>query len=140
MTAPAVFTPHIGELARLTGKNADQLKRGIFEIASEYAGNSLLTFVCKDARTVIASKGRLHVNINGNSGMSTAGAGDVLAGLVAGLLSAGLEPYEAARTGVYIHAMAGDAAAERMCEDCITAGDISNAIAECISKLRKPEK
>ena len=92
--------------------------------------------MCKDARTVVAGGGRLHVNINGNSGMSTAGSGDVLAGLIAGLTAAGLEPFEAARTGVYIHAMAGDEAVKDSCEDCITAGDIAEKLAFCISRLR----
>ena len=68
--------------------------------------------------------------------MATAGSGDVLAGLIAGLAAAGMEPYEAARSDVYIHAMAGDAAAAASCEDCITAGDIAEHLPECISRLR----
>ncbi|MBR5967374.1 MAG: NAD(P)H-hydrate dehydratase [Lachnospiraceae bacterium] len=136
-TAPAVLTPHIGELSRLTGLETAELKACIFDTAYEYTYNNILTYVCKDARTVIASGGHLHYNTNGNSGMATAGSGDVLAGLIAGLMAAGLEPYEAARSGVYIHAAAGDEAAEKSCEDCITAGDIANNLPVCISRLRK---
>ena len=136
-TAPAVLTPHIGELSRLTGLDAAELKARIFDTAYEYTYNNILTYVCKDARTVAASGGHLHYNTNGNSGMATAGSGDVLAGLIAGLMAAGLEPYEAARSGVYIHAAAGDEAAAKSCEDCITAGDIANNLPVCISRLRK---
>ena len=134
--APAVLTPHMGELSRLTGREVSDLKAHIFDTAYEYTYNNILTYVCKDARTVVASSGRLHVNTNGNSGMATAGSGDVLAGLIAGLSAAGMEPYEAARSGVYIHAMAGDAAAAASCEDCITAGDIAEHLPECIARLR----
>ena len=136
-TAPAVLTPHIGELGRLTGLEAAELKASIFDTAYDYTYNNILTYVCKDARTVIASDGQLHYNTNGNSGMATAGSGDVLAGLIAGLMAAGLEPYDAARSGVYIHAAAGDEAAAKSCEDCITAGDIAENLSVCISRLRK---
>ncbi len=136
-SAPAVLTPHIGELGRLTGLDAAGLKDSIFDTAYEYTYNNILTYVCKDARTVIASEGHLHYNTNGNPGMATAGSGDVLAGLIAGLMAAGLEPYEAARSGVYIHAAAGDEAAAKSCEDCITAGDIAENLSTCISRLRK---
>ncbi len=133
---PSVLTPHIGELARLTGKDPAYLKAHIFDTAVEYTYNNKLTYVCKDARTVVASGGNLHMNVNGNSGMSTAGAGDVLAGLTAGLMAAGLDTFEAARTGVFIHAAAGDAAAAKSCEDCITAGMIADELPGCIRNLR----
>ena len=134
--APAVLTPHIGEMARLTGIKAEVLKARIFDTAYEYTYNNILTYVCKDARTLTASAGRLHINTNGNSGMATAGSGDVLAGLIAGLMTAGLTPYEAARSGVYIHAAAGDAAADNACEDCITAGDIAECVPGVIARIR----
>ncbi|MBQ3911583.1 MAG: NAD(P)H-hydrate dehydratase [Lachnospiraceae bacterium] len=135
-TAPAVLTPHIGEMARLSGKKADEIKARIFDTAYEYTYNNILTYVCKDARTLTAAAGRMHINTNGNSGMATAGSGDVLAGLIAGLMTAGLTPYEAARSGVYIHAAAGDAAADRACEDCITAGDIAECLPAVIARIR----
>jgi NAD(P)H-hydrate epimerase len=123
-------------MARLSGKKADEIKARIFDTAYEYTYNNILTYVCKDARTLTAAAGRMHINTNGNSGMATAGSGDVLAGLIAGLMTAGLTPYEAARSGVYIHAAAGDAAADRACEDCITAGDIAECLPAVIARIR----
>lgn len=133
----AVLTPHIGEFSRLTGRNIAEIKAHVFDMASEYAYNNKLTYVCKDARTVIAHAGQLHININGNNGMSTGGCGDVLAGLVGGLIACGMEPSEAARTAVYLHAAAGDRAASEGVEDSMLASDLLMHIPGVIRDLRE---
>jgi ADP-dependent NAD(P)H-hydrate dehydratase / NAD(P)H-hydrate epimerase len=81
--------------------------------------------VLKGAPSVVAEpSGRIWINTTGNAGMATAGAGDVLTGLIAGLLAQGLKPAEAARLGVFLHGMCGDQAAERKTEYCMLAGDL----------------
>lgn len=133
----AILTPHVKEMSRLTGESVDRVKAHIFDRATEYAYNNELTYVCKDAATVVATCGKLHINTNGNNGMSTGGSGDVLAGLCAGMVACGLEPFEAARTAVYLHGMAGDRAAERVGEDSLLAGNLLEEIPECIKSIRK---
>ena len=86
----------------------------------------------KDARTCVSDGRDVYINTSGNNGMSTAGAGDVLAGILAGLVCTGLGAYEAAKLGVYIHGLAGDMAAEHRGRNAMIARDIVSAISEVI--------
>ena len=88
--------------------------------------------VLKDARTCVSDGRDVYINTSGNNGMSTAGAGDVLAGIIAGLVCTGLGAYEAAKLGVYIHGLAGDMAAEHRGRNAMIARDIVSAISEVI--------
>ncbi len=137
IAGPAILTPHIGELSRLTGRSGSYLKSHIFDTADEYTYNNTLTYVLKDARTLVAGCNKRHLNINGNSGMSTAGSGDVLAGITGAFLAAGLEHFEAAAAAVYVHAAAGDSAAEKLGQDSMTAGDIARNVPEVMKELRQ---
>lgn len=124
-----VLTPHVGELARLTGT----CSAGCGEALSMYAGELACelhgTVAAKDARSFVCAEGHpVCVNICGNSGMATAGSGDVLAGIIAGLLAQGMDAFEAAAVGVYVHAKAGDRAAQEMGEHACMAGDIIERI------------
>ena len=128
-----VLTPHVGELARLTGRPAEVLKEDLAEYGRTLASDLNAVVVAKDARTfTCAATGTLCVNLSGNSGMATAGSGDVLAGVIAGLMAQGMEAFEAASVGVYVHGCAGDAAADRCGEHACTALDILDGL-----KLRK---
>ena len=108
------MTPHMGEFARISGKSIESLKHNIVDEAVAFAKEYLVTIVCKDARTVVASahnnKG-IYINTTGNDGMATAGSGDVLAGMITGLNAQGLSAFEAACLGVFLHGTAGDLAA-----------------------------
>lgn len=120
-----VLTPHMGEFARLTGTSVADLKLDTATAAANWAKAYQITLAAKDARTVVADMGgRLYLNITGNSGMATAGSGDVLAGIIGSLLAQGLGGFEAATLGVYIHSLAGDEAAEQYSEYGVTAGKI----------------
>lgn len=120
-----VLTPHVGELSRLTGKEAAQLKKQLLMEAGALAGRLGAVIVAKDARTFVCGpEPPVFMNTAGNSGMATAGSGDVLAGIISGLMAQGMEAWEAACAGVYWHACAGDAAAADKGEYALTAGDL----------------
>ncbi|NRF97694.1 NAD(P)H-hydrate dehydratase [Paenibacillus dendritiformis] len=122
----AILTPHPGEMARLTGLDAREVQRDRIGLARRYAVQHGVTLVLKGARTVTATPaGDVYVNASGNPGMAAGGAGDALAGLIAGLLAQGCDAGLAAALGVYLHGLAGDrAAASRSFPGSLIAGDI----------------
>ncbi len=108
----SVITPHPGEAARLLGRPTAQIQRDRFAAVRELAQRYRAVAVLKGAGTLIANpQGAVAVCPWGNPGMASGGMGDVLTGVVAGLLAQGLNPWRAARLGVALHARAGDAAA-----------------------------
>ncbi|MBU0633683.1 MAG: NAD(P)H-hydrate dehydratase [Candidatus Omnitrophica bacterium] len=111
-----VITPHIGEMARLTGKSIEYIKNNRHDVAREFAAAYNVVVVLKGdetAPTIISDpNGYLYINTVGNRYMSTGGTGDVLTGVIAGLIGQGLSLFEAAALGVYMHSRAGDLAAE----------------------------
>lgn len=126
-----IMTPHMGELARLSGYTIDFVKTHITEVAKEEALAYDSVMVCKDARTLVfMSNHPMYLNVNGNSGMATAGSGDVLSGIIGALLAQGQSPFSAACVGVYLHGMAGDRAAGRYSEYGVTASGITAQIEE----------
>ena len=123
--APLILTPHPGELGRLAQTDMETLLSDPVSVCMEWAGRLNAVVLCKTAATVAADpQGRIYVNRSGNSGMATAGSGDVLTGIIAGLLAQGMDPFEAACMGVYLHGLAGDAAAGRAGEYAVTAGKL----------------
>lgn len=121
-----MLTPHPGEMARLTGLSTAEVQRDRIDLARRYAEEHGVTLVLKGARTVVATPdGVVYVNTTGNPGMATGGTGDVLAGVIAGLLAQRLTAEQAAAFGVWLHGAAGDrAAAERSAPASILAGDL----------------
>lgn len=129
--APLILTPHIQEMARLTGKTKETIMNNPMGEAKYFTDDYSVTLVLKDARTIVAKDSELvYVNTSGNSGMATGGSGDVLAGMLGGLIAQGMEDIEAARLGVYLHGKAGDAAAAAKSVYSMTATDILDGIAE----------
>ncbi len=122
---PLVITPHPGEMARLLGRSAAEVQGHRFETAREAAARSRAVTILKGAGTLVAEAGRpLAINMTGNPGMATGGMGDVLAGLLGGLLAQGMQPFDAARAAVFLHGRAGDQAADEKSEPGIVAGDL----------------
>lgn len=113
--SPLVITPHIGEMARLTGRTAEEIKADPAQAALDAAKRFGCVVVLKDHVTRIASPdGRLTENHTGNAGLARGGSGDLLAGMIASLLAQGTDPYEGACCGVWLHGRAADlCAAER---------------------------
>ena len=135
-----ILTPHLGEFARLYGCSVTQAKEHLTEYPSELSMRLQSIVVCKDARTVVVCPGirSSYVNTTGNAGMATAGSGDVLAGMIAGLLAQRMPGMDAAVTGVYLHGFAGDLAAGRESETAMTATDIIECIGDAV--LMQPGK
>ncbi|MBE5975288.1 MAG: NAD(P)H-hydrate dehydratase [Paenibacillaceae bacterium] len=108
-TENIIITPHLGEMARLTGSSVELIKKHLIQTAREYADRFGITCILKDAVTIAAlNDQRTYVNSSGNSSMAKAGAGDVLTGILAGLLAMGMEGPDAAALGVWLHGLAGD--------------------------------
>lgn len=131
-----VLTPHPGEMARLTGLNIKEIqsKRGKF--AQEYAKKWNKIVVLKGAETVIASPNKLEISPFSNPALATAGTGDVLAGMIAGLIAQGLSAFEAAKSGVYVHGLAGELWRNENGNAGLIASDIINSLPKAISKLK----
>lgn len=129
-----VITPHPKEMARLLGISVAEVQRKRKEVAKKAAKDYNVTVVLKGHNTVIADKANVYINKTGNPGMSTAGAGDVLAGMIAALLGQGLSLFDAAKYGVYLHGLAGDLAAKEKTQISLIASDIIAKIPEAIKK------
>lgn len=119
-------TPHIGEMSRLLKKPADEIKENIIETARSFANDNGIICVLKDARTAVSDGDKVFLNRDGNSGMATAGSGDVLSGVIASLSAQGAAPFNAATLGVYVHALAGDDAKKKIGERGLMAGEIAD--------------
>lgn len=131
-----ILTPHLGEFSRLFGCSIAQVKEHLLSYPKQLADETDCVVVCKDARTLVAQpkQDAQYVNMSGNSGMATAGAGDVLAGVIAGLLAQGMEVYQAAAAGVYLHGLAGDRAAGEIGEYSMMATDIVGQLMKLVKE------
>ncbi len=128
--APTILTPHAAEMARLLGRTTEEINARRLDCALEAAALYNAVVVLKGAHSIIAfPSGKARINLTGNCGMGTAGAGDVLAGRI-GALSAQTHAEDAASLAVFIHGLAGDLAAGRLGERGLTAGDILHSVPE----------
>lgn len=135
----AVLTPHPGELSRLLGVKIQELTTGFWKTANEIASRSERVYVLKDAVTLTIKQSECCVNTTGNQGMATGGSGDVLCGVIAALLAAGLEEYTAASVGVWLHGAAGDRAAETVGAAPLIARDLLQALGALFEEKEKEE-
>ena len=123
-----VLTPHVKEMTYLTETEIPQLLKNILGSTIEAAKKWGCVMVQKDARTVVSNGEEAYINVSGNSGMATGGAGDVLAGFVGGLLAQKMKPFEAAKLAVYVHGLAGDFARDKRSPYSMMASDILEGI------------
>jgi len=134
--APIILTPHPGEMARLMGASVRQVQADRLTCAREFARKYNLHLVLKGARTLIAHPdGKIYVNPTGNSGMASGGMGDILTGVIGGLLAQGYAPEAATHMGVYLHGAAADHLAEQIGPVGFLASDVMYAIPAQIKKL-----
>jgi ADP-dependent NAD(P)H-hydrate dehydratase / NAD(P)H-hydrate epimerase len=123
--APTVLTPHIGEFVRLSCLSKEEILANPLAVSRRFAQDHQVILVLKGAPAVVAwPDGRVAVNTTGNPGMATAGAGDVLTGLVAGFIAQGMGVDRAVALAVFAHGAAGDRARDRLGEWSVMAGDI----------------
>jgi NAD(P)H-hydrate epimerase len=109
LKAPAILTPHPGEMARLLGSTPRRVQADRLKIAAAFASKHHVLLLLKGARTVIAEPaGPVWVNSTGNAGLASGGSGDVLTGVIAGFAAQRLTPAEAAKLGAFIHGLAAD--------------------------------
>jgi hydroxyethylthiazole kinase-like uncharacterized protein yjeF len=134
-----VITPHPGEMARLTGLSIAEIQASRLEVARNFAREHELIVVLKGHRTLIAAPdGTVWVNSTGNPGMATGGTGDILTGIVAGLIAQHPQhALEATALAVYLHGLAGDLASESVGENSLVATDLVRFLPQAFAKTRK---
>ena len=131
---PAILTPHKGEFERLFGKTANDFDR--MNLAAEKAAELNCYIILKGHHTlIVCPDGTKFFNTTGNAGMATAGSGDVLTGMLTGLLAQGYATLDACLLAVYLHGKAGDIAAEKISQEAMLAGDIIDCIGEAYKKI-----
>jgi len=124
-----VMTPHLGELARLSGKSVDEIKNNLLEVCRQVSKQYKCILIAKsDTTLVVSPEGYVCVNGLGNAGMATGGSGDVLAGVLTSLLGQKMYLYEACVTAVGLHSLAGDLAAGYIGEAGLIASDMIQTI------------
>ena len=144
--APLILTPHIGELSRLNGVPSSEIAKDRIKYASDFAKECNCVLVFKGAPTIISEpSGQTYVNPTGNAGMATAGSGDVLTGIIVGLLAQMLMLNKdqdikkiilySALAGVFIHGLTGDLAKQEKGEMGMIAGDMMEKIPEALLKI-----
>jgi NAD(P)H-hydrate epimerase len=134
LPAGSILTPHPGEFKRLVGKKDSDYEYHTAQI--ELARRHRIYVVLKGAYTAIATpEGEVYFNSTGNPGMATAGSGDTLTGIITGLLAQGYTPKEASISGVYLHGLAGDIAANELGQEALIAEDITNNLGRAFKHL-----
>ena len=135
---PTVITPHPGEMSRLLGTLTSDVQENRIAVARDIAVKHKIVTVLKGARTVVAGHdSSVFINPTGNSGMATAGMGDILTGIISGFISQRLSPFDAAKAGVYLHGLAGDIASDAGSEETLIAGDLLNFLPEAFRNIKK---
>ncbi|MDP2725987.1 MAG: NAD(P)H-hydrate dehydratase, partial [Dehalococcoidia bacterium] len=133
----AILTPHMGEMARLTGMEAEQITAQRLAIARDKAQDWDKVIILKGAHTVVASpEGRVAISPWANPGLASGGTGDVLSGAIAGLVAQGMAPFEAAVAGVYLHGLAGEMVRQELGDAGMLAGDLLLALPRAIKKVK----
>lgn len=130
----SIFTPHPREFERLTEKTSDNFERN--QLQRDFSVKYQVYVILKGAFTTLTTpSGKCFFNSTGNAGMATAGSGDVLTGVILGLLAQGYSPFEASLLGVYLHGLAGDIAGSDKGVDALIAGDIIESLAKAFKSL-----
>lgn len=128
-SCPTVLTPHPGEMKRLVGaEDVSCIQHDRSEVARRLAREVGAVVVLKGSGTVVTDGGEIYVNLTGNPGMATGGMGDVLTGVISALACQGLDSFDAARLGVFVHGLAGDLAARKYGAISVMPEDVLNLL------------
>ena len=131
---PRILTPHAGEFKTLTGSQSDS-REELCALANDWADSSKCVFVLKGHQTLVTDGKQNYVNQTGNPGMATAGSGDVLTGVITSLLGQGMEAFDAAKAGVYMHGLAGDLGAAELGQPSLIATDLIDYLPQASQKM-----
>ena len=134
-----IMTPHLGEMSRFMAVSIEEVANNLLKYASKVNYQYGVSVILKDARTVIVNREGTFINLTGNSGMATAGSGDVLTGILAALLGIGVGQNHASVFGPYIHGRAGDITAKEYTKGSMMAGDLIQKIPEAMRKNKKKQ-
>lgn len=137
-TIKMILTPHPGEMALLTGLTVKKIQANRINVVQYFAKKWDKVVVLKGANTVVASPaGEVALSPFANPILATAGTGDVLAGVIAGMLAQGLEPFDASRVGVFIHGAAGEMVSKKLGDAGMLASDLLPILPKIIKQLKK---
>lgn len=137
-TGPTVLTPHPGEMARMMGATTEEVVRDPMGFVERAVEATNATVLLKGATTFIGTpEGQIFLNDYPNDGMATAGSGDVLSGMIGGLLGQGMDSTESVILGVYLHSLSGDFAAQKLGHRSMTASGIISHIGDSFLHLRR---
>lgn len=138
-SAPTVLTPHPGEMARLLGISARQVEADRLEAVRRAAAESGAVVVLKGYRSLIAdATGGVWINPTGNAALATGGSGDVLTGLLVGLLAQGYDALVASQLAVFLHGLAADLWTRQHAAECLRAGELVDALELAFRELKSP--
>lgn len=136
LSPETVLTPHPKEMSRLTGVPTEEIQKNRVATASKFASEHSLTLVLKGSPSLIGlDDGSVVINPTGNAGMATGGSGDVLTGIIAGLMAQGLSASQASIAGTYIHGQAGDLFAESESQTTLIAGDLLRCLPDTLKRI-----
>lgn len=131
-----ILTPHYMEAARLLNKPLEEIENDPEHYATEISKKYNCITILKGCPTVISKYGtELYLNNSANSALSKAGSGDVLTGIIAGLLAQGMDPFEASKLGIYLHSLCGEFAAKKFTKYSVMADDLINFIPNAINTI-----
>lgn len=135
--APVILTPHMKEMSRLTGYPVPEISADRLDILSEFTERYPVVCALKDSRTLVKRAGRsVFLNLAGNAAMAKAGSGDVLAGIITGLAAQGMEAFDSAALGVFLHGCAGDEARAAKGAYSVLARDLISGLERCMNLER----
>lgn len=134
---PVIVTPHLGEMSRLTGDEITKIKENIIQSARDFSKEFNVICVLKDFRTVVVEDDKMvYINLSGNSGMATAGSGDILSGIIGALAAQGNELKKAAEYAVFIHGLAADKVFNKTGSYGMIASDIVSGLDNIWNKVK----
>ena len=141
LKVPVILTPHPGEAAWLLKTTINDVEQNRVKVAKQIAEGYNVVVVLKGRFTIIANpQGELRINPTGNRGLATAGTGDVLSGIIGGLVAQRLPAFEAATAGVYLHGLAGEKASRRLGPDGLMAGDLLPLLPRLLRRVREIQR
>ena len=133
---PLIVTPNVKEMSRLLSCNVSDLQNDKITYLENFIKRYPVVCVLKDARTLVGSeKEDIFLNLTGNCAMAKAGSGDVLAGMIAGILAQNVDAYQAACLGVYLHGMAGDCARNKKGQYSVLAGELAEFTSDILKQI-----